>query len=167
MTKTALRKPYTAVKKFHSISGERTRFTYEMEVNGRGVTELKVTGKEDIYEQIQGYKDEVTIDKILQRVAVGDMSDFRADGIYQDISEIPNNFIEARQSMQKLTNLWAKLKPEVKQKYNWNVEEFLAAAGQEAWLIDAGFKEAAPALETPIEEATKGVLDATPAEPSE
>lgn len=133
------RSAYSGSIRVNAPVGSPMQDEYGYEINSKGQKVLVKTGERNLYEEIQSYAEECKIENILKRVAIGDMSDFRPDGIYQDISEIPNNLIEARQEMQKLENLWNKLDIDTKRKYNFDVNEFMAQAGKEAWLIDTGF----------------------------
>lgn len=119
--------------------GSKTKKTYAYEINEKGQKELKENGTINVYEEIQAQLEETKIENVLKRVAAGDMSDFRPTGIYQDITEIPNNLIEAKKEMQKLENVWNELDKETKAKYNWSVEEFIGKAGEKSWLEDLGF----------------------------
>lgn len=132
--------------------GEQIEAEYGYEINAKGQKQLVKTGEKNTWEEIQSYLENTKIENVLKRVAVGDMSDFRPQGIYQDVSEIPNNLVEARREMQKLENMWAKLPKETKEKYENSVERFIAEAGKESWMIDMGFiqpaePEAAPELD--------------------
>lgn len=156
-TKTPFRTPYGERQRFITPSGTGTRPIWEYEINSKGKKILAITGEQNIYEEIQAQADECKIENILAKVAVGDMSNFRPDGIYQDITDIPNNLIQARQEMQKIENLWRNLPGETKAKYNWDVNEYMSKAGEEAWLVDSGFiKQPKPAEnETVTSEALK------------
>lgn len=63
--------------------------------------------------------------------------------------------IEARQAMQQLENTWAKLSSEIKQKYNNNIEEFIAQAGTEAWQRDMGLLKEVEKTVEEVAEVTK------------
>ena len=138
-TKIPFKTAYSEKERVYAPVGSRTRPIYEYVIDNRGRKKLEITGEENIYEQIQEQLEDCKIENILARVALGDMSNFRPDGIYQDISELPNNLIEARQEMQKVENLWKGLSSEIKAKYNWDVNQYMADIGKEAWLIDSGF----------------------------
>lgn len=139
---------YGEKERIHCNAGTGYQPIFGYEIDSLGRKTLVKTGEKDLYTEIQSYKEEVSIESVLARVAVGDMSDFRPNGIYADISEIPNNLIEAKKEMQKLENMWNKLPTETKEKYGWSVETFIAEAGKESWLIDTGFL--VPKEEEPI-----------------
>ena len=130
--------------------GKAIQPTYGYEINSKGQKILVKNGEKNIYEEIQAQAEDTKIENILKRVAIGDMSDFRPDGIYQDISEVPNNLIQAKREMQKLENMWQRIPNEIKSKYNWSVEEFIAQAGKESWLIDMGMIQPKTTIEEPV-----------------
>lgn len=141
-------------------SGSRYKNEYEYEIDSYGRKVLKKTGVTDQYAQIQEELEETKIENILRKAAIGDYSNFRPDGIYADISTMPNNMIEARQAMQQLENTWRKLSSEIKAKYNNNIEEFIAQAGTEAWQRDMGLlKEVEKTIEEIAEVAEEVTQD--------
>lgn len=132
------RTAYSEQKRTHCPAGKETKDTYAYEINSKGQKELKRNGTINVYQEIQAELEETKIENVLKRVAMGDMSDFRPNGIYQDITKVPNNLIEAKKEMQKLENLWNDLPNETKQKYDWSVDQFIAKAGEKSWLADLG-----------------------------
>ena len=139
-------------------SGSRYQDTYGYEINKYGMKELVKTGETDLYALIQESLEETKIENILKRVAMGDDTVMRPDGIYADTTEAPKNLIEARQQIQHLENVWNGLPIDTKRKYNMSVEDFIAKSGTEGWLVDMGLlKKADPApAPTKTEEPTKG-----------
>lgn len=129
---------YSLKNRVTAPAGSMYEDIFEYEIDNKGRKKLVKTGEKNLYEEIQASLESTKIENVLARVAVGDYTDFRPDGIYADVSEIPNNLIQARQEMQKVENLWNHLEPEVRAKYNFDVNQFMAEAGTEAWLIDAG-----------------------------
>lgn len=133
------RTAYSTSIRINCPSGSEMQNEYAYEINGKGQKQLVKTGETNRYQKIQEALEETKIENILKRVAAGDTSDFRPEGIYEDVSKIPNNLIEARKEMQKIENLWNRLDNEIKAKYNWSVDEFMAETGKAQWLVDAGF----------------------------
>lgn len=111
---------------------------YAYKINEYGQKVLEKIGEKDLYAEIQASLEETKIENILARVANGDMSDFRPNGIFADTTEIPSNLIEARQAMQELENTWNKLPNDTKRKYDFDVEKFIGQSGSESWLRDMG-----------------------------
>lgn len=139
-------------------SGSRYQDTYGYEINKYGQKELVKTGETDLYALIQESLEETKIENILKRVAMGDDTVMRPDGIYTDISETPKNLIEAMQQIQHLENVWNGLPIDTKRKYNMSVEDFIAKSGTQTWLEDMGLLSKAEPIAAPTktEEAAKG-----------
>lgn len=140
-TKIPFRTAYSEKETTYQETGNGIEPIYGYELKN-GIKTLVQTGEKNLYEEIQSYAEDVEIETILRHCSVGDFSDFRPQGIYQDISEVPNNLIEARKEILKLENTWQKLPKEIKEKYGWSVERFINEAGKESWLIDMGLMEA-------------------------
>lgn len=153
------RSAYSGQVRINCPSGSETKKTYAYSINEKGQKVLEVNGEENIYEEIQAQLEETKIENILRRVASGNMSDFRPDGIYQDITQIPNNLIEAKKEMQKIENLWNGLTNEIKSKYDWSVDQFIAKAGEKSWLEDLGWINK-QADETTLNDAAQANIEA-------
>lgn len=131
-------------------SGMQNEYNYQIDKFGRKI--LVKTGETNLYAKIQESLEETKIENILKRVAIGDNSVLRPDGIYADLTEMPSNLIEARQQMQELENLWNSLDNDIKRKYNFDLDQFIGQAGKEEWLRDMGLlKEDPKPIETPTE----------------
>ena len=148
------RTAYEKKERFHCPEGSRLQPIYEYVIDNKGRKVLEQTGEKDIYLEIQADLEECKIENILARVAVGDMSDFRPNGIYADTTEIPNNMIEAMKQIQNLQNIWADVPNDIKAKYNFDVNQYIADAGSEAWLINNGYINKNVDEITPTAEAT-------------
>lgn len=150
-SKTAFRTAYNhdhernvPFPEYATPSGRRMQDEYGYEIDKFGRKVLVKTGETDLYAKIQEELEETKIENILKRVAIGDTSVLRPDGIYADLTEMPGNLLEARQMMQELENTWNGLPNEIKKKYNYDVEQYIAAAGKEDWLRDMGLLEPEP-----------------------
>lgn len=154
-TKCPFKKPYEQRNRIESEAGTKMRNTYGFELSKRGKKELVITGEVNDWEEIQSYRDEVDISVILSKVATGELKP-HVDGIYADVSNIPNNIHEAREAMIKIENMWNKLPMDVKAKYDNDIELYIERAGSDAWLIDSGFinKTADEVAPTPEEKTT-------------
>lgn len=81
----------------------------------------------------------------------------RPDGIYADLSNVPNNLIDARRAMQEMENLWNGLDPDIKRKYDFDLDQFIGQSGSEGWLRDMGLlkEKTVEAPKTEIKEESK------------
>lgn len=130
--------PYGDHERHYTETGRETADIFKHEITKNGLKELVKTGETNVYEKIQESLEETKIENIIARVVNGDTSMLRANGQFIDCTDIPNNLIEARQAMQRLENAWQQLPKEIKANYNWNIEEYIAKAGTEGWMIDMG-----------------------------
>lgn len=137
-TKCLFKTAYGDRERYYTPTGDGIEEIYGYEINKYGQKVLVKQGEYSLYDKIQESLEETKIENILQKVAMGDTSVMRPDGIYADLSEVPKNMIEARKSMQKLENLWNGLDNEIKAKYDYDVDKFIGASGTESWLLDMG-----------------------------
>lgn len=154
-SKQTFKSAYSGWERVHTEPGKRMQDEYGYEIDKFGRKVLVKTGETDLFAKIQEDLEECKIENILARVAIGDDSVLRPDGIYADLTELPNNLLEARQMMQELENTWNSLSNEIKKKYNYDVEQYIAAAGKEDWLRDMGLLAPEPAEEAEPAKATK------------
>lgn len=147
--------------KKYTPAGTETEPTYSYEVDKKGLKVLKKTGTKNVYEAIQEYLEDTKIENVIQRVVAGDTSVLRPDAIYQDITNIPTNMIEAMNQIKNLENTYNELSNELKNKYP-TIEDFVQASGTENWMKDMGYISEPIPVETPIVEKRE---EAIPNEP--
>lgn len=155
-SKPIFRTAYGERERHFVTSGSPIADEYGYEINKLGSKVLVKTGETNLYKRIQLHQESVQIENVLKRASIGDMSDFRADGIYIDTSELPKDLITARQQMQKVENLWNQLSPELKEKYHNDVGEFIGAAGSDGWLKDMGYIQDKPTTSEEVISEAKG-----------
>lgn len=140
--KTTFKTPYGVHERKRVPTGNGMENTYGYERNAYGRKILVKTGERNQYEEIQASLEETKIENILARAAAGDNSVFRPNGIYSDTSIMPHNMIEAMQQIQDLENMWGGLPTDIRRKYNFSVDDFIARSGSEEWLKDMGLEGA-------------------------
>lgn len=140
-TKTLFRTAYGGRERKTIPTGTGIENEYSYVVDNYGRRVIEKTGERNLYEEIQLHHEETKIENILNRALAGDTSGLAANGTYMDTTLMPNNLIEARKQMQMLENTWAGIPQEIKAKYNNNVEEFIGAAGSDAWMVDMGLMQ--------------------------
>lgn len=139
-TKIPYKLPYGEHERKYSPTGNGKENTYGYERNAYGRKVLVKTGERNAYEEIQAQLEETKIENIMARALAGDNSVFRPDGIYTDTSILPHSMIESMQRIQDLENMWGGLPTDLRRKYNFNVEDFIAASGTKEWLSDMGIE---------------------------
>lgn len=118
------------MSKFRTSSSERVRFqcdsgshevpTFEFDETG----ELVVSGKTDLFAQIQSFKEDVLLDKILLRCSLTGESLMAPPEAYGDATVFPKDLLEAKQM-------------------STGVDRFKSSLSSEdlSYLLDKGFDE--------------------------
>lgn len=120
---------------FVSNPGSRYHTIYQPIVNDNGTIELVEEGKEDIVQAINSFKDSTDMSFLLQRMAMGDTSVLNPNlPIYADLTQMPKTYAEALQLQIDAKREFYKLPPELREKFNNNVNEWIATAGEESWM---------------------------------
>lgn len=140
-----------------SPSGSELETTYGYEIDKKGMKVLKPNGTKNVYEKIQEYLEDSKIENVIQRVIAGDTSVLRPDAIYQDITNMPKNMIDAMNQIKALEKTYNDLPKEIKDKYQ-TIEDFVQASGTEAWMRDMGYISEPVPVETPIIEKREEAL---------
>lgn len=123
---------YSEKKRIFSNPGDPIKLLYGLEVDEKGITDLVVKGKENLYDFIQSHKDSVDIHKILERFQNGDVDALnKYQGYYGDITAAPKTFAEALNTVIKAKDLFNSLPLEVRAEFDHSPEQFVAALGTE------------------------------------
>lgn len=143
-------------KRFFCQPGDPIKPLYGLEVDKKGVTQLVEKGKYDLYEYIQSHADSVDIHKILERFQNGDIDALsKYQGYYGDITEAPKTFADALNAVIKAKDLFNSLPLEVREKFDHNPEQFVAALGTDKYFEAIGQKS--PTLPDEVEKAVETV----------
>lgn len=137
MEKLKFKTAYTGHERCVIPTGDGMEDIYMYEVNKYGRKELVNKGQKNLYAEIQAAHEETKIENLLARAAGGE-NVFRPDGIYADLTQMPSNLIEARQTIQNLENLWNGLDKDMRNKYNNSLEDFIASSDTKEWAKDMG-----------------------------
>lgn len=128
------RKPFVdeGVRIF-SDPGDPIVSEYEAQFDKEGNLVLKEVGKKDLYLEIQSHALSTDINVIMAKYAAGDTDVLnRVQGYYTDISDIPD--IHGLYNMLKSAEQdFAKLSPEVKQRFDNSFEKYLFSVGDQDW----------------------------------
>lgn len=125
--------------RFCCPAGSPVKDVFSPIVNPDGTMELVCTGSVNTDEEIESYRESCSLESILSRFANGDYSALnRYEPLYCDLTEFPKTYAEVLQHAINAENGFLALPTEVKQKYNNNWREWLAAAGTDSWFQDLG-----------------------------
>lgn len=131
-----------------------------------GRRELVRDKKVPIFDQIQSYKEECEIENIIRRAVEGDYNALnQAKGNYMDITECPQSLAQAQQMIIELKQKFDELPKEIKAKFDYNAEIYVAEFGSEEWADKTGVTEAlkraaeAEARAAAVDEATVKAIE--------
>lgn len=134
----------TAHERFYSPAGSRDADTFEIQIDKKGHKTLKWVGTHDIYQDIQSYKEECSIENIIARAAAGDLNALnRTQGFYADITESPRDLAEAQRDIIKLSNTFDALPAEIRAKFDNSKEVFVNEFGTEEFAKKMGWNTGA------------------------
>lgn len=82
-------------RKMCSHVGEPVKKQFVGRYDYNGNVELVEEGFRNVYDEIQSYADECSMDNILRRFAAGDVSVLsKSQGVYVDASQLPEHFVD-------------------------------------------------------------------------
>lgn len=134
---------------------------YQITIDKRGHKNLHKVGEHDIWEEIQSYKEECSIDNILARAAAGDPNALnQRKGFYADITDTPKTLAEAQNNILKLKQGFEKLPAEIREKFDNSKEKFVMEFGTQSWIDKMGFAEGQKAPESGVQDFIPGATEA-------
>lgn len=124
---------------FVSNPGEVFKLEYSPFVKDDGTILLEVSGKIDVKQMINSFKDSTDMSYILKQLAIGNTDVLaQRQGVYADFSEFPKTYAEVLQLRIDAENNFYKLPLEVRQKFNNDFNVYFANAGTEDWFAKMG-----------------------------
>lgn len=117
-----------------SVGGDGSVATRALEVQPDGSKVLVKKGRLDLYEMIQSHADSVDLEKMIARYNSGDPTALhRRDGVYIDVSEMPQTYAEWQQRFMDVQHVFDRLPIEIKEQYDHDVGQFMADVGSPAF----------------------------------
>ena len=139
--------------KFQTEVGDRFKTTYQLSYDDNGSDILIETGKIDIYEEIQSYKDSCDIKVLLERYSNGDSSALNARPIfYGDVSDAPSTLAGHLQLLRDAEAYFDTLNPDIRSKFNNSVAEFYSQIGTPEFYKSLGIDLNKPSIESDVKE---------------
>lgn len=122
-------------------AGDRVHIDYHPVYDNAGVWHLEECGKTNTYLEIQSHADSCDINIIMARYRNGETDVLsRIQGIYGDVTDVPTNYADIMNQQLRARDLFMSLAPEVREKYNNSVEQFMSSfSTKEGWEA-IGFK---------------------------
>lgn len=128
---------------FYAPGGAKIEYRHRAVIHEDGKRELVPDKAVAIYDLIQASREQCEIEKIIKRAVEGDYNALNLrNGVYMDITDCPNTLAQAQQMIIDLKERFDDLPKEIKSKFNFNAEEYVAEFGSESWAEKTGYKEA-------------------------
>ena len=122
--------------------GAKTEMRHRASIDLNGRRELIRDKEVAIYDLIQSHREECEIENIIRRAVEGDYNALNAvNGVFEDITNCPTSIAQAQQYIIDAKNEFDKLPKEVKAKFEFNPEIYIAELNNDpqSWLEKTGF----------------------------
>lgn len=138
-------------------AGKKVRLTFRWTYNEKGEKSLVQDEEIDRDAEIQSYLEETKIENIINRAAFdpsiaqkmcGQLSEEEP----QDFTTMPSTLAEAQNLMIQAEQTWDKLPREIKQKFDNDVDKFIANYGTVEWASALGLVQKPVVDEKPVVE---------------
>lgn len=142
-------------------AGRKTRLTFRWTYDKKGNKNLVQDEEIDRDAEIQSYLEETKIENIITRAAF-DPSVAQRLGAQlneeepQDFTNMPNTLAEAQNLMIQAESTWNKLPSEIKQKFDNDVDKFIARFGTADWMEALGLNQEPVVDKKPVVDEMKG-----------
>lgn len=130
--------------RFNCPIGAKTEMRHRASIDKDGRRTLIRDKEVAIYDLIQSHREECEIENIIRRSVEGDYQALNAvNGVFADITNCPSSIAEAQQYIIDAKNEFDKLPKEIKAKFEYNPEVYIAELGNnpESWLEKTGFAD--------------------------
>ena len=115
------------IEGLYSSSGDEYSPVYAEDVDERGVACIVQVSQEKIQDKIEACKEQTLIYNILNSFDDGTLLN-KAQGVYADLSAMPDNIHEAYQSVRDARMIFNGLSDEIRQRFNNSFDEFIASS---------------------------------------
>lgn len=128
----------------HAPVGAKTEMRHRASIDLNGRRTLIRDKEVAIYDLIQSHREECEIENIIRRAVEGDYNALNAvNGVFEDITNCPTSIAQAQQYIIDAKVEFDKLPKEVKAKFEFNPEIYIAELNNDpkSWLEKTGFAE--------------------------
>lgn len=146
-------------KHFYSNPGSPIKVHFDSKIDKNGNVIVYENGQENLYEQIQSYADSCNINLLVKRFEQGDINALnQRKAEFMDLTEMPNDYFEMVNKVNEFSRTFESLPVSIKEKFDNDVNKFIAKTGSEEWLniltgkFDQKFVDEKPVVEEKKEE---------------
>lgn len=119
---------------FVSCSGDLFHVNYTSIVNADGTIELVESGKDNIRDYINSFREQTDISFILRQIELGN-TDVLNDKqpMYGDFTQMPKSYAEALQLVMDAENRFMELPVDIRNRFDNDFKQWFAQAGSDPW----------------------------------
>lgn len=119
---------------FVTCPGSPDRILYDAKVKFDGSIDVVPTGKENIQDKIESFRDQTDMSYIIKQLQLGNVGVLTVNpGQYGDFTQAPKNMAEALQLQIDAEKAWNGLPVDVRAKFDYDLNKWLVTAGSEEW----------------------------------
>ena len=142
-------------------AGRKTRLTFRWAYDDKGNKNLVEDEEIDRDAEIQSYLEETKIENIINRAAFDPSVAQRLTATLneeepQDFTNMPGTLAEAQNLMIQAEQTWKKMPREIKQKFDNDVDKFIARFGTADWMEALGLNQKPVIEEKPMVDKMEG-----------
>lgn len=120
---------------FFTNPGDRFHIVYTPKILDDGTIDLVESGKDDIQEMIDSWRESTDMSWIIARLKEGDMSVLeQREPVYIDTTELPKTYAEALQLIIDRQRQFYELPVDVRNSFDNDFNQWFSQAGSETWL---------------------------------
>ena len=128
---------------FYAPCGDEVEMRHRPVMKENGERVLIRDKEYRIKDLIQSHKEECEIDNIIKRAVEGDYNALnQMAGSYTDITGAPKSLAEAQQMVIDIKYRFDELPADIKAKFDYNAEKYVAEFGTDEWAEKTGYKAA-------------------------
>lgn len=122
------------ISKIFTNPGDRMVPIYKPRYNENGVIECVIDGYEDQQEKINAWRDQTDMAYIIHQLKMGNMDVLnQREGSYEDLTGLPDNFIDAMNILIEREQAFDALPADVKSKFDNNFRYWISSFGAPEW----------------------------------
>lgn len=121
---------------FITEPGSPERIIYSAKVKPDGSLQVVPSGKENIQDKIESFRDQTDMCYILKQLALGNADVLTVHpGQYGDFTKAPSSMAEALQLQIDAENAWKGLPVDLRAKFDYDMTKWLVTAGSDEWNV--------------------------------
>lgn len=116
---------------------------YQIELDANGSKIVVEAGQTNLYDKIQSHLEQSKVENVVRRLSVGDTSMLRPEGVYADVTDLPNDLAGMQNLILRIKSEFDQLPLDVRKAYDFSAEKYVADYGSDEWRKVMGIVQSA------------------------